>query len=128
MLLVNDVYKYGNRRYRLLWRNQALVYWIDIDNQNALPKLVNLNQLTDALGDNLIEYINDPYEGFILSPIVERQLKTLHAKFKPYAEGYVTGAIGKKRAGRDYRLDAELTLIEITRIIIYWASRKTGLP
>jgi hypothetical protein len=71
MLLVNDVYKYGNRRYRLLWRNQALVYWIDIDNQNALPKLVNLNQLTDALGDNLIEYINDPYEGFILSPTNE---------------------------------------------------------
>jgi putative transposase len=71
MLLVNDVYKYGNRRYRLLWRNQELVYWIDIDNQNALPKLVSLKQLTDALGDNLIEYINDPYEGFILSPTNE---------------------------------------------------------
>ncbi len=51
--------------------------------------------------------------------IVERHFKTLQATFKPYTEGYVTGTISKKRAGADYRLDAELTLRDISRIIIH---------
>ncbi len=50
--------------------------------------------------------------------IVEQQFRTLQADFKPYVEGYVTNTIVKKRGGSDYRLDAELTLRDITRIII----------
>jgi putative transposase len=51
--------------------------------------------------------------------IVERHFRTLQETFKPYVEGYVTGIISKKRAGPDYRLDAELTLRDISKIIIH---------
>jgi hypothetical protein len=51
--------------------------------------------------------------------IVERYFRTVQVKMKPFVEGYVTGAaIGKKRHGKDYRLDATLTLNEFTQMMI----------
>lgn len=50
--------------------------------------------------------------------IVERNFRTLQADFKPFAPGVVTDNITKKRGGKDYRLDATLTLKDFTKIII----------
>ena len=58
-----------------------------------------------------------PYRGDAKG-IVERSFKTLQADFKPFAPGVVTGDIVRKRGGKDYRLDATLTLHEFTKIII----------
>ncbi len=58
-----------------------------------------------------------PYRGDAKG-IVERSFKTLQADFKPFAPGVVTGEIVRKRGGKDYRLDATLTLHEFTKIII----------
>lgn len=58
--------------------------------------------------------------------IVERYFKTIQGKFKPYVDGVVTGEIGKKRGGADYRLDATLTLHEFKKIIVHcvlWHNR-----
>ncbi|MDY0208538.1 MAG: Mu transposase C-terminal domain-containing protein [Pseudomonas sp.] len=58
-----------------------------------------------------------PYRGDAKG-IVERNFRTLQADFKPFAPGVVTGTTVKKRGGKDYRLDATLTLDEFTKIII----------
>lgn len=51
--------------------------------------------------------------------IVEQQFRTLQAEFKPYAPGVVLKETAKKRGGKDYRLDAQLTLSEFEEIIIF---------
>jgi putative transposase len=50
--------------------------------------------------------------------IVEREFRTVQSDFKPYTEGIVEPVISKKRGGKDYRLDATLTLPEFTQKII----------
>ena len=50
--------------------------------------------------------------------IVERSFRTIQAEFKPFAPGVVGGPISKKRGGRDYRLDAALSVTEFTQIIL----------
>ncbi|AFP32794.1 Mu transposase C-terminal domain-containing protein [Marinobacter sp. BSs20148] len=50
--------------------------------------------------------------------IVERFFLTVQESFKPYASGVVEGNTSRKRGGHDYRLDASLTLYELTQIII----------
>lgn len=58
-----------------------------------------------------------PYRGDAKG-IVERHFRTIQADFKPFAPGVVTGSIVKKRGGKDYRLDATLTLEDFTKIIL----------
>lgn len=58
-----------------------------------------------------------PYRGD-LKPVVERYFKTMQAKFKPFTPGVVTGVKEKKKGGRDYRLDASLTISDFTKIMI----------
>lgn len=65
-----------------------------------------------------IDIQNTPSHRADWKGVVERHFRTLQAKFQPYVEGYVTGDIGVKRGGHDYRLDAELTLSEFTRLVI----------
>jgi hypothetical protein len=50
--------------------------------------------------------------------IVERSFRTIQADFKPFAPGVVSGTIVKKRAGRDYRLDATLTMEDFKKIVL----------
>ena len=68
MLLVNDVYKYGERKYRVLWKEPDYVYWIDIDDKSALPEKKYYQELLDLLADEVISYSDDPYAEFVLNP------------------------------------------------------------
>lgn len=68
MLLVNDVYSYGRRNFRILWRDADIVYWIDIDSKSALPEPIKLAELISLLENQSIQYIFDPDERFVLSP------------------------------------------------------------
>jgi transposase InsO family protein len=58
-----------------------------------------------------------PYRGDAKG-IVERNFRTLQANFKPFAPGVVTGNKIKKHGGKDYRLEATLTVHEFTEIIL----------
>jgi len=58
-----------------------------------------------------------PYRGDAKG-IVERSFGTLQAEFKPFAPGVVTGTKVKRHGGKDYRLDATLTIREFKEIII----------
>lgn len=61
--------------------------------------------------------ITPPYRGDAKG-IVERYFRTLQAEFKPFAPGVVTGTKVRKQGGKDYRLDATLTLEDFTRIML----------
>ncbi|MFA0602087.1 Mu transposase C-terminal domain-containing protein [Vibrio sp. 10N.222.49.E4] len=50
---------------------------------------------------------------------VERYFNTLQTKFRPYVGGIVEPVNGKKRLGRRYELDAELTLHAFTETVIH---------
>ena len=58
-----------------------------------------------------------PYRGDAKG-IVERNFRTIQAEFKPFAPGVVEKTLVKKRGGRDYRLDAKLTVRDFKEIII----------
>ncbi|BCS88429.1 transposase family protein [Pseudodesulfovibrio sediminis] len=58
-----------------------------------------------------------PYRGDAKG-IVERNFRTIQAEFKPFAPGVVEKTLIKKRGGRDYRLDAKLTVRDFKEIII----------
>jgi hypothetical protein len=58
-----------------------------------------------------------PYRGDAKA-IVERSFRTLQAEFKPFAPGVVTGTTVKKRGGKDYRLDAALSVTDFKEIIL----------
>jgi putative transposase len=68
MLLVNDVYQYGRRLFRILWRDSNLAYWIDIGSDNALPELISVATLIKLLEEENISYAADPFESFLLAP------------------------------------------------------------
>jgi len=58
-----------------------------------------------------------PYRGDAKG-IVERNFRTLQAEFKPFAPGVVGKTMVRKHGGRDYRLDAKLTVREFKTIIL----------
>ena len=58
-----------------------------------------------------------PYRGDAKG-IVERSFRTIQAEFKPFAPGVVGKTMIKKHGGRDYRLDAKLSVQEFKGIIL----------
>lgn len=58
-----------------------------------------------------------PYRGDAKG-IVERNFKTIQASFGSFVPGYVTGNRVRERGGKDYRLDAKLSVKEFTQIIL----------
>ena len=58
-----------------------------------------------------------PYRGDAKG-IVERSFRTIQSEFKPFAPGVVGKTLVKKRGGRDYRLDAKLSVSDFKEIII----------
>lgn len=50
--------------------------------------------------------------------IVERAFRTVQEKFKPYCPGIVQGSLVKKNGGKDYRLEASLTITEFMQVIL----------
>lgn len=66
-----------------------------------------------------VEIQNTPAYRADWKGIVERYFRTVQTKMQPFVEGYVTkNPIGKKRHGKDYRLDGTLTLNQFTAMII----------
>lgn len=78
-----------------------------------------LGHQIEALESNFSVRIENtpPYRGDAKG-IVERNFRTLQANFKPFAPGAVTGNTIKKHGGKDYRLEATLTVHEFTEIIV----------
>lgn len=79
-------------------------------------------ELESHKADNLVTMLGirvdnaPPYRGD-LKPIIESHFKTINTQVKPLLPGWVMPD-DRQRGGKDYRLDAKLTLWEFTRIII----------
>ena len=79
-------------------------------------------ELESHKADNLVTMLGirvdnaPPYRGD-LKPIIESHFRTINTQVKPLLPGWVMPD-DRKRGGRDYRLDAQLTLREFTKIII----------
>ncbi|WP_320006630.1 DDE-type integrase/transposase/recombinase [Maridesulfovibrio sp.] len=58
-----------------------------------------------------------PYRGDAKG-IVERYFGTIQAEFKPFAPGVVEKTLIKKRGGKDYRAEAEMSVFEFKQIIM----------
>lgn len=74
-----------------------------------------IESLENAFGVRI--EITPPYRGDAKG-IVERYFRTLQAEFKPFVPGVVTATKIRKQGGKDYRLDATLTLADFTRIML----------
>ena len=79
-------------------------------------------ELESHKADNLVTMLGirvdnaPPYRGD-LKPIIESHFRTINTQVKPLLPGWVMPD-DRQRGGKDYRLDAKLTLREFTQIII----------
>jgi hypothetical protein len=90
--------------------------------------LADKGELLSHQSDTLVDAVNVRLENATArrgdaKGIVERKFRTLQAEFKPYAPGVVTDETAKKRGGKDYRLDAELTIRQFEEIIVLLISK-----
>ncbi|WP_018123629.1 Mu transposase C-terminal domain-containing protein [Desulfovibrio oxyclinae] len=78
-----------------------------------------LGQQIESLESNFSIRVENtpPYRGDAKG-IVERNFRTLQADFKPFAPGVVGKTMIRKHGGRDYRLDAKLSVREFKTIIL----------
>ena len=61
MFMPNDVYSLESRRIRVLWSNRQAIFWIDIDDEKALPKLSPRNEFEHLMASGELTAIADPY-------------------------------------------------------------------
>ncbi|WP_282376776.1 helix-turn-helix domain-containing protein [Pseudomonas sp. PS01302] len=74
MLPVNQVFKIGELRKRLLLSGVEQVVWIDIDSDTALPESISVAELERQLMKFEIESIADPFEGKVLREVGDGSL------------------------------------------------------
>ena len=61
MFMPNDVYSLESQRIRVLWSNRQAIFWTDIDDEKALPKLSPRNELEHLMASGELTAIPDPY-------------------------------------------------------------------
>ncbi|WP_100642547.1 Mu transposase C-terminal domain-containing protein [Alteromonas facilis] len=68
MFMPNDVYQWDTQRIRILWSNPQVVYWINIDDERALPQVTLKSEFEHLLARTDLKVINDPYVNISMSP------------------------------------------------------------
>ena len=48
MFMPNDVYAWDEKRIRILWSNRHTIFWIDIDDDRALPQIASKSDFEHA--------------------------------------------------------------------------------
>lgn len=61
MFMPNDVFQLGSQRVRVLWSNSEVIFFIDIDNEPALPECSPRNEFEHLMAKGELVHINDPY-------------------------------------------------------------------
>nr|WP_288500610.1 Mu transposase C-terminal domain-containing protein [uncultured Pseudomonas sp.] len=74
MLLVNQVFRMGELRKRLLWSDTEQAVWIDIDSDTALPEPISVAELERLLIACELESTDDPFEEIVLREVEEGSL------------------------------------------------------
>lgn len=71
MFRINEVLKFGERRYRVLQQLGEYLVWIDIDDASAFPELILTSELIRAIDQENLERINDPYKELSFETPIE---------------------------------------------------------
>lgn len=74
MFPVNQVFRIGELRKRLLWSGIEQAIWIDIDSDTALPEPISIAELERLLMERELESIADPFEETVLREVEEGSL------------------------------------------------------
>ena len=61
MFMSNDVYQLNSKRLRVLWSNPEVIYYIDIDNDRALPEYAPRDEFEHLMAKGELERIEDPH-------------------------------------------------------------------
>lgn len=61
MFMPNDVYQFASHRFRVLWSNKNVIFWIDIDDKGALPVAYERNELEHHMARGDLVTAEDPY-------------------------------------------------------------------
>ena len=67
MFMPNDVFSWDEKRIRILWSNQQAVFWIDIDDDRALPQLSKKSDFEHLLARCDLNRMSDPYVKFSMA-------------------------------------------------------------
>jgi putative transposase len=67
MFMPNDVFQLGESRIRVLYSNKEILFWIDIDIANALPKSVSRVEFEHQMAAGNLSTIEDPYIHYALN-------------------------------------------------------------
>lgn len=68
MFMPNDVYLQGSERIRILWSDSKVIFWINIDDTKALPKLTKRADFEHLMANGELELTIDPYLKFSINP------------------------------------------------------------
>lgn len=66
MWQINEVLKFDGQLYRILSINFGDIFWIQIDNKNALPEVVREESLYEYLDNERLTRARDPFANLIL--------------------------------------------------------------
>lgn len=66
MWQINEVLKFDGQLYRILSINFGDIFWIQIDNKNALPEVVREESLYEYLDNERLTRAKDPFANLIL--------------------------------------------------------------
>lgn len=73
MLPVNQVFRMGELRKRLLWSGTEQAIWIDIDSDTALPEPISIVELERLIMERELESIADPFEETVLREVARAE-------------------------------------------------------
>ncbi|NOU15866.1 MAG: transposase family protein [Methylococcaceae bacterium] len=61
MFMPNDVYIWETKQIRILWSNPQAIFWIDINDDRALPQIISRSEFEHLLARADLKPIVDPY-------------------------------------------------------------------
>lgn len=67
MFMPNDVYVWEKKQIRILWSNPQAIFWIDINDDRALPQIISRSELEHLLARADLKPIADPYINVSMS-------------------------------------------------------------
>lgn len=67
MFMPNDVYQWDSQRIRVLSSNPQAIFWINIDDEGALPQVTLKSVFEHLLARSDLKAINDPYVNISMS-------------------------------------------------------------
>lgn len=67
MFMPNDVFQWENERIRILWSNPQAIFWINIDDELALPQIAAKSEFEHLLARADLQRITDPCMNRIMT-------------------------------------------------------------